>query len=235
MLQILMCRTDVAVRYSLDAAVLLNNVVYWTQKNQSEGKHFHDGRYWMSASLKGLAALYPLWSVPQIKRLIAKLRDSGALLVGDFNEDRMNRTNWYSPSDEILALYEAEKDCAPMGRNRKMQGTKPSGGGTKSENVNKEEGESKGDIPPYPPQGGRRARPGNGTSLSRLGSLSGSRRSGRTTGPMAGERTARERPRHGTSSSQMMALLTPWPAPSRSKSVRRSGGGESGFPTPRPG
>lgn len=154
MLQILMCRTDVAVQYGLDAAVLLNNVVYWTQKNQSEGKHFHNGRYWMSASLKGLAALYPLWSVPQIKRLIAKLRDSGALLVGDFNEDRMNRTNWYSPCDEILALYEAEKDCAPMGRNRKMQGTKSSGGGTKSENVNKDEGESKEDIPPLPPTGG---------------------------------------------------------------------------------
>lgn len=149
MLQILTCRMDIAERYGTDAAVFLHNIVYWTLKNKAEGKHFHEGRYWMQASLKGLAALYPLWSAPQIKRIIAKLRENGALLVGNFSEDRMVRTNWYSPSDEILALYEVD----PIGRNRKMQETKSSEGGTKSENVNKEEEESKEEIPPIVPQG----------------------------------------------------------------------------------
>lgn len=149
MLQILTCRMDIAERYGIDAAVFLHNIVYWTLKNKAEGKHFHEGRYWMQASLKGLAALYPLWSAPQIKRIIAKLREDGALLVGNFSEDRMVRTNWYAPSDEILALYEVD----PIGRNRKMQGTKSSEGGTKSENANKEEEESKEDIPPIIPQG----------------------------------------------------------------------------------
>ncbi len=153
MLQILTCRMDIAEKYGVDAAVFLHNIVYWTLKNKAEGKHFHEGRYWMQASLKGMAALYPLWSAPQIKRLIAKLRESGALLVGDFNEDRMVRTNWYAPSDEILTLYEA----FPIGRNRKMQETKSSAGGTKSENVNKVEEESIEDIPPLPPKGGKRA------------------------------------------------------------------------------
>lgn len=153
MLQILICRMDIAEKHGIDAAVFLHNIVYWTLKNKAEGKHFHEGRYWMQASLKGLAALYPLWSAPQIKRLITKLRESGALLVGDFNEDRMVRTNWYAPSDEILTLYEA----FPIGRNRKMQETKSSIGGTKSENVNKEEEESIEDIPPLPPKGGKRA------------------------------------------------------------------------------
>lgn len=148
MLQTLSCRMDIAQRYGLDAAVFLHNVVYWTLKNKAENKHFHEGRYWMQASLKGLAALYPLWSAPQIKRMIAKLREGGALLVGDFNEDRMIRTNWYAPGDEILALYEV----VPIGRNRKMQGTKSSKDGTKSENANKVEEESKGNIPPIVPR-----------------------------------------------------------------------------------
>ena len=152
MLQTLICRMDIAQRYGLDAAVFLHNIVYWTLKNKAEDKHCHEDRYWMQASLKGLAALYPLWSAPQIKRIIAKLREDGALLVGNFNEDRMVRTNWYAPGDEILALYEA----GPIGRNRKMQGTKSSEGWTKSENVNKVEEESKEDIPPIPPKGGRR-------------------------------------------------------------------------------
>lgn len=149
MLQILTCRMDIAQRYGLDAAVFLHNIVYWTLKNKAEDKHFHEGRYWMQASMKGLAALYPLWSAPQIKRLIGKLRENGALLVGDFNEDRMVRTNWYAPGDEILALYEV----VPIGRNRKMQGTESSEGGTKSENANKVEEESKEDRPPVVPRG----------------------------------------------------------------------------------
>ncbi len=153
MLQILTCRMDLAAKYGTDAAIFLHNIVYWTLKNQSEERHFHEGRYWMQASLNGLAALYPLWSAPQIKRMIAKLRDAGILLVGDFNEDRMVRTNWYSPSDEILALYDDGIDTAAIGRNRKMHGTKSSGVGTKSENANKDKEESKEEISPLTPQG----------------------------------------------------------------------------------
>lgn len=105
MLQILTCRMDIAETYGLDAAVFLHNIVYWTLKNKAEDKHFHEGRFWTYATRKGLAKMYPLWSESQIRRLTDKLRDQGALLVGDFNEDRMQRTIWYAPSDEILSLY----------------------------------------------------------------------------------------------------------------------------------
>ena len=115
MLQILTCRMDVAERYGLDAAVFLHNIVYWTLKNKAEERHFHDGRYWTYASRKALAKMYPLWSDSQIKRIISKLRDEGVLLVGDFNEDRMVRTNWYAPSDDLLALYGQEISPAGEG------------------------------------------------------------------------------------------------------------------------
>lgn len=108
MLQILTCRMDVAERYGLDAAVFLHNIVYWTLKNNAEERHYHDGRYWTYASRKALTKMYPIWSDSQIKRIISRLRDEGVLLVGDFNEDRMVRTNWYAPSDELLALYGQE-------------------------------------------------------------------------------------------------------------------------------
>lgn len=108
MLQILTCRMELAQRYGLDEAVLLHSIVYWVLKNQAEGRHFHQGRYWTYASRKGLAAMYPLWSESQIKRMLTKLRESGALLVGDFNEDRRLRTSWYAPSDAVLALYGEE-------------------------------------------------------------------------------------------------------------------------------
>lgn len=135
MLQILSCRMDVAAKYGLDAAIFLNNIVYWTLKNQAENRHFHEGRYWTYGTIAGLAKLYPLWSIPQIKRIISKCREAGILLVGDFNADRRIRTLWYSPSDEILALYDAGTGGESVEQNRTMQSTN-------SENAFSESGKS---------------------------------------------------------------------------------------------
>lgn len=135
MLQILSCRMDVAVKYGLDVAIFMNNIVYWTLKNQAENRHFHEGRYWTYGTIAGLSKLYPLWSVPQIKRIISKCRAAGILLVGDFNEDRRIRTLWYSPSDEILALYDAGSGVESIEQNRTMQSTD-------SENAFSESGKS---------------------------------------------------------------------------------------------
>lgn len=135
MLQTLSCRMDVAVKYGTDAAIFVNNIVYWTLKNQAENRHFHEGRYWTYGTITGFAKLYPLWSVPQIKRIISRCREAGILLAGDFNEDRRNRTLWYAPSDEILALYDAGIGGGSSVQNRTMQSTK-------SENAKYEIGKS---------------------------------------------------------------------------------------------
>lgn len=150
MLQFLCFRTDLAVKYGVNEAILLQQIVYFTQKNHAEAKHFYEGRYWMYASVKGLSGLYSFWSASQIKRIIARLRDCGALLAGNFNEDRMVRTSWYSPSDEILALYDTEFPDSPIGQIRKMQGTNSSSDGTNSENVYKDKKEKKENTPVVP-------------------------------------------------------------------------------------
>lgn len=154
MLQTLSCRMDIAAKYGADAAIFINNIVYWTLKNQAENRNYHDGRYWTFGTVTGFAKLYPLWSEPQIKRIIAKCRDAGILLVGDFNEDRRDRTRWYSPSDEILALYDDGIDVPSKVRNRKMQSTESS---VTSDEIGKciysKQVATKVDIPPIVPQG----------------------------------------------------------------------------------
>ena len=110
LLKDLHCRMELAIKYGADAAIFLNNIVYWISPHEAEEQHFYEGRYWMNASIQGFSKLYPLWSVPQLKRMISKLRDDGALLVGDFNEDRMDRTKWYSVSDEIMSLYAVDEN-----------------------------------------------------------------------------------------------------------------------------
>lgn len=153
MLQILSCRADLAQRYGVDEAIFLHGVVYWTSKNKAEGRHFHQGRWWTYASRKGLAEMYPFWSESQIKRMVARLREAGALLVGDFNEDRRLRTSWYSPGDEILAAYGEDWG----GQKRPMHC--PESPGALDENgqcLYKEEQGVPQEVPPLPPKGGRR-------------------------------------------------------------------------------
>lgn len=114
-------RMDIACKYGLDVAVFVHNIVFWTEKNAANRNNFHDGRYWTHNSLDAFAALYPLWSRDQIKRIIAKCKEKGLLLTGDFNENPYDRTKWYSPSDELLRFYDIEITSDGIWRNRPIE------------------------------------------------------------------------------------------------------------------
>lgn len=105
MLDILVCKAEIAMEYGIDAAVLLHNMVYWVQKNAAEGRHMHSGRYWTYNSVAGLHELFPVWTRAKLRRLIQKCEEDGLLLVGNYSDDPLDRTKWYSPSDKILCYY----------------------------------------------------------------------------------------------------------------------------------
>ena len=92
---------DDAVRYGVDAAILLNNIRYWIAKNRANQRHFYQGRYWTYNSNRAFADLFPYWSQPQVRRIIAKLEEAGILLVGEFNQNPYDHTKWYSINDHI--------------------------------------------------------------------------------------------------------------------------------------
>ena len=99
-------RVDIAKKYGPNEAILLHEFVRLTQQNKAEGRNFAKDRYWVCVSIKELAAMYPFWSVAQIKRLTKKLCEEGLILVDNFNVDPMDRRNWYSPSNRTKAIYE---------------------------------------------------------------------------------------------------------------------------------
>ncbi|MBQ9719390.1 MAG: hypothetical protein IJV64_01715, partial [Oscillospiraceae bacterium] len=157
MIQTLTCRMEIASAYGLDCAVFMHHIVHWAMKNEAEGQHFHDGRYWAYSSYAGLVRWFsPLWSIQQVKRLVAKCKDAGILLVGDYNEDSKSRTNWYAPSDEILKVYALQELAPGMVRNRTKVGSESDQGRFEIEphkinnNINT--------IPPIAPRGRKRRR-----------------------------------------------------------------------------
>ena len=54
----------------------------------------------------------------QLERIINGLKEAGALLAGNFSEDRTDRTRWYALADCILEVY-GESD-PPISRNGEM-------------------------------------------------------------------------------------------------------------------
>ena len=95
-----------AREYGTDAAIFLQNIWFWVRHNRAHEQNFHEGRYWTYNSVTAFCKVHPYWSRRQIERIIGRCRREGLLLSGCFNQDRRDRTCWYTLSDKALALLE---------------------------------------------------------------------------------------------------------------------------------
>lgn len=95
----------VALRYGLEESIFLDSIMYWYRENRANNRNYQDGRWWTFNSVAAFSALFPYWSAKQLRRIIASCREQGAILAECYNEDLRDRTLWYTPSDELMALY----------------------------------------------------------------------------------------------------------------------------------
>lgn len=79
----------------LNAAIVLQQVHYWTDKNRRAEQNFIDGRYWVFCTLDQWQKQFPWWSKMTIRRIFADLEENGLILSGYFNSNKMDRTKWY--------------------------------------------------------------------------------------------------------------------------------------------
>ena len=91
---------DVAKEYGIAEAVLINHFQFWITKNKANGTNFHDGRYWTFNSQKAMLELFPYLSQKSIRTVLQHLTDRGVIIVGNYNDNLYNRTNWYAFADE---------------------------------------------------------------------------------------------------------------------------------------
>ena len=96
---------DLAKKYGILEAVILNHFSFWIAKNEANEKHFHDGRYWTYSSAKALHKMFPYASERQIRYAIQKLEDEGVVIKGNYNKSPYDRTMWYSLSEEAMSNF----------------------------------------------------------------------------------------------------------------------------------
>lgn len=85
-----------AQQYGVDAAILLHNLKFWLEKNLANKHNIHDGRVWTYNTQNAWVALFPYFTRRQIQRILKTLVEAGLLLKGNYNEDRFDKTVWYS-------------------------------------------------------------------------------------------------------------------------------------------
>ena len=97
---------DIAVKYGVNAAILLHNIHHWCLKNKANDKNYHDGMYWTYNSRSAFAELFPYLSERQIKTALDKLIEDGVIAIGDYNNDKWKRPTWYAVTKKGYSMLQ---------------------------------------------------------------------------------------------------------------------------------
>ena len=104
---------EVATKYGMLEAVLLENINFWVAKNKANEKNFYDGFYWTYNSITALSKLFPYASRATIFRALHNLEDAGLILAGNYNKDASDKTKWYTLTKKGELLLNGTETCQP--------------------------------------------------------------------------------------------------------------------------
>jgi hypothetical protein len=90
-----MFNTEEAKEFSIESAILLNNIRFWLRKNKANQKNIFEGKVWTYNSAEAFTILFPYMSRTTIWRRLDELFKAGKILKGNFNDDKRDKTLWF--------------------------------------------------------------------------------------------------------------------------------------------
>ena len=87
---------QIAEKYGINAAIIFQNIYYWCEHNRANCRNEHDGLFWTYNSSKAFSELFPYMTQRQVKYALQKLVSEGLIVIGNYNTDTRDRTNWYA-------------------------------------------------------------------------------------------------------------------------------------------
>lgn len=113
---------DIATKYGIEEAIIIQNFAFWIGTNTANKVHFHDGRYWTYNSMDAMNSLFP--EIKKVRYIIDKLISAGILMKGNFNKAAFDRTTWYAFTDDGLTLLREHNIDKSICQNWQMQSPK---------------------------------------------------------------------------------------------------------------
>lgn len=96
----------IAKEYGIPEAVLFYNIAFWEKQNRLNEHNYFEGRYWTYNTLKAYQGLFDFMSLATIKRALKNLKEADLILMGNFNNDKFNHTNYYTLSDRGMRIVQ---------------------------------------------------------------------------------------------------------------------------------
>jgi hypothetical protein len=94
--------TDVAKEFGIEESIILQNMLFWIEKNIANQRHFYEGRYWTYNSVRAFSELFPYMTDAKIRRSLKRLEEAGMIITGRFNKVNYDRTLWYSLTEKAF-------------------------------------------------------------------------------------------------------------------------------------
>lgn len=101
--------TNVAEKFGMYIAILLENLYFWIEKNMANEKHFYDGRYWTYNTRKAFSKLFPYMTSRQVEYYFKKMEKVGLIVIGNYNKNSWDRTCWYALTDKSFEILGVDK------------------------------------------------------------------------------------------------------------------------------
>lgn len=106
--------TDLAEKYGIEKALIIDYFAYWVVENMRNEKNFHEGRYWVFNSASALSEKFHYISRRTMNQKLQELETDGILISGNFNKNKFDRTKWYSFRDEYAWLLDEHRSSAEI-------------------------------------------------------------------------------------------------------------------------
>lgn len=102
---------DIAAKYGVNEAILLNNFQYWVRlnKHNKSEQHYHHGKFWTYQTQEALRALFPYWSLSTIQRTLKSMVEQGLIIAEQLKKSQHDRTTWYTLTDEMWQFFDGSK------------------------------------------------------------------------------------------------------------------------------
>ena len=97
---------DIAVKYGIIEAILLNNIQIWLEKNKANNVNYYDGSYWTYNSIKAFNTLFPYCSERQIQNALKHLKEENVIKTGNYNTSTYDRTLWYAFTEKGISIMQ---------------------------------------------------------------------------------------------------------------------------------
>lgn len=87
---------EMAKIVGVNAALIYQKICHYCRYHEDEGTNFHDGLHWSYNTHAGMQKQFTYLTVRQIRTALEKLLKSKAIVSGNYNKFKNDRTLWYA-------------------------------------------------------------------------------------------------------------------------------------------